>query len=138
MEILVVKTINGLLKPAFEEDLDKFKKLPKDSYFEIKYTAKRNIRFHRKFFALIKLAYENQSDYRISDDMRRDLIITAGHYDEVINKITGEVYKIAKSLQFNKMDEMEFSQVYEDVKEVICKWIGIDNKTVDQEIQQYF
>lgn len=138
MEIYVVKTINKLLKPAFDEDLEKFNKLPKDGYFEIKYTAKRNIRFHRKFFALIKLAFENQSDYRLMEDMRRDLLITSGHYEETVNKITGEVYKIASSLQFQKMDETEFSKVYEDVKEVICRWIGIENELVDNEIQQYY
>jgi len=138
MEILVVKTINNLLKPAFEEDLEKFKKFPKEGYFEIKYTKVRNILFHRKFFALIKKCYENQSDYRLMEDLRRDLIITSGHYEESVNKITGEVYKMAKSLQFSKMDDTEFSQVYEDVKEVIIQWLGIDNESLEQELLQYF
>jgi len=138
MDLLVVKTINNLLKPAFDDDLDKFKKLPKDGYFEIKYTSKRNVKFHRKFFSLIKICYENQSDYRLIDDLRRDLLITSGHYDEVVNKLTGEVYKIAHSLQFSKMDDTEFSKVYEDVKEVICRWICIDNETINDEINQYF
>jgi hypothetical protein len=138
MEILVVKTINNLLKPAFDEDLEKFRKLPKEIYFEIKFTAKRNIKFHRKFFSLIKLCYENQSDYRLMEDLRRDLIITAGHYEEVVNKLTGEVYKIAKSIQFNKMDETEFSEVYESVKEVIINWLAIDNESLEQELRQFF
>lgn len=138
MDILVVKTINNLLKPAFDEDLLNFKKLPKDGYFEIKYTSKRNVKFHRKFFSLLKIAFENQSDYRLMEDMRRDLIITSGHFDEVINAITGEVYKIAKSLQFSKMDETEFSQVYEDVKSVIVKWLGIFDNDLDEEIEKYF
>jgi len=138
MEILVVKTINGLLKPAFDEDLESFKKLPKDGYFEIKYTKKRNVRFHRKFFALLKIAYENQSDYRLMEDLRRDLIITSGHYEEVVNAITGEVYKIAKSISFSNMDETEFSKIYEDVKDVIVRWLGIDNDTLNDEVAQYF
>ena len=138
MDILVVKTINGLLKPAFDEDLDSFKKLPKDGYFEIKYTKKRNVKFHRKFFALLKIAYENQSDYRLIEDLRRDLIITSGHYEEVVNAITGEVYKISKSISFSNMDETEFSKIYEDVKDVIIRWIGIDNETLNNEVEQYF
>lgn len=138
MEILVVKTINNLLKPAFEEDLEKFNKFPKDVYFEIKYTKTRNVKFHRKFFALVKLAFENQSDYRLMEDLRRDLIITSGHYEESVNKITGEVYKMAKSLQFSKMDDTEFSQIYEDVKEVVIQWLGIDNESLETELQQYF
>lgn len=138
MEILVVKTINGLLKPAFDEDKEKFSKFPKDGYFEIKYTKKRNVRFHRKFFALLKIAYENQSDYRLMEDLRRDLIITSGHYEEVVNYMTGEVYKIAKSISFSNMDETEFNNIYNDVKEVVVKWLGIDNEDLNNEIEQYF
>ena len=138
MEILVVKTINNLLKPAFDEDLEHFKKLPKDGYFEIKYTKKRNVRFHRKFFALLKIAYENQSDYRLMEDLRRDLIITSGHYEEVVNYMTGEVYKIAKSISFSQMDDTEFNNIYNDVKEVIVKWLGITNENINDEINQYY
>jgi hypothetical protein len=138
MELLVVKTINGLLKPAFDEDKEKFSQFPKDGYFEIKYTKKRNVRFHRKFFALLKIAYENQSDYRLMEDLRRDLIITSGHYDEVVNFMTGEVYKIAKSISFSNMEETEFNLIYNDVKEVIIKWLGIDNETLNTEVEQYF
>jgi hypothetical protein len=138
MEILVVRTINNLLKPAFDEDLEHFKKLPKDGYFEIKYTKKRNVRFHRKFFALLKIAFENQSDYRLMEDLRRDLTITSGHYEEVVNKITGEVYKKAKSISFSNMDEAEFNEIYNDVKEVVVKWLGIDNEQLTDELEQYF
>ena len=138
MEILVVRTINNLLKPAFDEDLDSFKKLPKEGYFEIKYTKRRNVKFHRKFFVLIKIAYENQSDYRIKEDLRTDLIIASGHYDEKISKITGEVYKKAKSISFINMDESEFNEIYNDVKEVVIKWLGIDNEQLTEELNQYF
>jgi len=138
MELYVVKTINGLLKPAFDEDKEKFSQFPKDGYFEIKYTKRRNVKFHRKFFALLKIAYENQSDYRLMEDLRRDLIITSGHYEEVVNAITGEVYKIAKSISFNSIDETEFSLIYEDVKNVIVSWLGIDNETLTEEVAQYF
>jgi len=138
MELYVVKTINGLLKPAFDEDKEKFSQFPKDGYFEIKYTKKRNVRFHRKFFALLKIAYENQSDYRLMEDLRRDLIIASGHYEEVVNAITGEVYKIAKSISFNSMDETEFSLIYEDVKNVIIRWLGVSNEDIENEILQYF
>jgi hypothetical protein len=138
MDILVVKTINGLLKPAFDEDKENFNKLPKDGYFEIKYTKLRNIKFHRKFFGLLKIAYENQSDYRLMEDLRRDLIITSGHYEEVVNFMTGEVYKIAKSISFSNMEETEFSKIYEDVKEVIIKWLGVSNEDLETELLQYF
>lgn len=138
MKVAVVKTIAGFLKPAYESDHEAFKKMPINEIFNIEYTKGRNVMFHRKFFALLKLAFENQSDYRLMEDLRRDLIITSGRYDDHVNRITGECYKTAKSISFANMDELEFSELYNDIKTIICKWLGIDNETLDEEIKQYF
>jgi len=138
MKILVVKTINGFLKPAYDSDSDAFKKIPTNEIVEIEYKKKRNIRFHRKFFALLKLAFENQSDYRTMETMRHDIIVTAGFYNEIVNLITGEVYKNANSISFDSMDENEFSDLYEKTKNVICDWLGIDNNDVETNVEKYF
>lgn len=137
MKILVKKTPSGL-KPLYESDYESYSKIPLGEEFEIEYTKKRNSRFHRKFFALLKLAFENQQDYRNLDEMRKDLIIVAGYYDEHINLITGEITKVHKSISFSSMDETEFSEIYEAVKNVISRWLGIDNETIENEIAQYF
>jgi len=137
MKILVIKTQTGL-KPCYDSDFENYAKIPIGEEFEIEYTKKRNLQFHRKYFALLKLAFENQSDYRLMEDLRRDLIITSGRYDEVINKITGEVYKVANSISFAKMDNVEFNLLYEETKNIISKWIGISNEQINEEIQQYF
>lgn len=130
--------MSGLLKPCYESDHDAFKKMPINETFEIEYVKGRNILFHKKFFALLKLAFENQSDYRTMEDLRRDLIITSGYYDEQINKITGECYKTAKSISFSSMDQLEFNELYNSVKNVISTWLGIENETLEQELLQYF
>lgn len=137
MKILVVKTPSGL-KPLYDSDYDNYSKIALGEEFEIEYTKKRNIKFHRKAFALFKLAFENQSDYRNFNDLRYDLTIVAGYYDENVNKITGEVTKRAKSISFSQMDEIEFNEYYEAVKDVICRWLGIDNETLNNEVAQYF
>lgn len=137
MKILVVKTQTGL-KPCYDSDYEKYSKIPMNEQFEVEYKKSRNYKFHKKYFALMKLAFENQSDYRTMNDMRRDLTITSGFYDEVVNKITGEVYTLAKSISFAKMDGIEFSELYERTKDVVCKWLGIKSETIEEEIQQYF
>mgnify|MGYP003609594165 CR=1 FL=1 len=137
MKILVQKHPRGLL-PVYDSDLENYSKIAIGEEFEIEYTKKRNLKFHKKFFALLKLCFENQNDYRILDDLRRDLIITSGRYDEVVNKITGEVYKIAHSISFAKMGEIEFNILYEDIKTIISKWLGIENQTIEDEIAQYY
>jgi len=137
MKILVVKNHRGLV-PVYDSDYENFAKIPLNEEFEIEYTKKRNLKFHKKYWALLKLAFENQSDYRSINDMRRDIAIVSGFYDEVVNLITGEILKIAKSISFAKMDDTEFSELYEKTKDTISKWLGIDNETIDNEIQQYY
>jgi len=87
---------------------------------------------------LLKLAYENQSDYRVLEDMRRDLLIVSGNYDEQVCKITGEVYKKAHSINFSNMDDLQFNEVYTSVKNVICKWLGVSDVNLEEEIEKYF
>jgi hypothetical protein len=137
MKLHVIKTQTGL-KPAYDSDYEVYSKIPLNEVFEIEYKKPRNIGFHRKYFALIKLAFENQTDYRNLNDLRRDISIVAGYYDEVVNKVTGEVYKMPKSISFAQMDEIEFSELYEKTKDVICKWLGVTDESIEEEIYQYF
>lgn len=137
MKLLVTKTPSGL-KPCYDSDFYIYAKIPIGETFEIEYKKPRNYKFHKKYFALIKLAFENQQDYRNLNDLRRDLSITAGYYDEVVNKVTGEVYKIAKSISFSSMDENEFSELYERIKDIISQWLGISNESIENEINQFF
>ena len=138
MKILVVKTINNLLKPAYDSGLEAFAWIPKGEIVQIEYVKKRNIKFHRKFFSLMKLAFINQDVYDSMDEMRYDITMTAGFTDEITNKITGEITTRAKSISFDSMDETEFSELYTKTKDVICKWIGISNEDLEEEIEQYF
>jgi hypothetical protein len=137
MKILVVKNHRGLV-PVYDSDYENFAKIPLNEEFEIEYTKKRNLKFHKKYWALLKLAFENQSDYRSINDMRRDIAIVSGFYDEVVNLITGEILKIAKSISFSNMEETEFSELYEKTKDTISKWLGISDENIENEIMQYF
>ena len=137
MRILLIKTPRGLL-PVYDSDLENYCKIALNEEIEIEYTKKRNLKFHKKYFALLKLAFENQQDYRNLNDMRRDITITSGYYDEVINKMTGEIYKVAKSISFANMENTEFNDLYEKTKDTISKWLGIDNETIDVEIMQFY
>ena len=137
MKLIVKKTNKGLL-PLYDSDYEVYCKIPLNEEFEIEYVKKRNLKFHKKYFALLKLCFENQSDYRTMEDLRRDLIITAGYYDQVVNKVTGEVYTLAKSISFASMENNEFSELYEKTKDVISKWLRIENDKIDEEIMQYY
>ena len=137
MKILVKKTQTGL-RPMYDYDFENYSKIELGEEFEIKYTKKRNIKFHRKFFALIKLAFENQQDYRSMERMRKKLIEVAGYYDEYLDPITKKICNEVHSISFSKMDNTEFELLYTQVKNVISDWLGINNETIDEEINQYY
>jgi hypothetical protein len=137
MKLLVIKTPRGLL-PVYDSDLENYCKIPMNEEFEIEYTKKRNLKFHKKYFALMKLAFENQQDYRNLNDMRRDITIASGYYDESVSLITGEIIKIAKSISFSNCDEIEFSELYEKTKDTISKWLGISDENIENEIMQFY
>lgn len=137
MKFLVTKTATGL-RPVFDSDYEIYSKIKIGEEFEIEYKKERNLRFHKKMFALFKLCFSNQESYSNLNDLRRDLTITAGYYTETVNMLTGEVFKHAKSISFASMDETEFSELYEAIKNVISQWLGIENEAIDEEISQYF
>lgn len=138
MKILVVKTLNGFLRPAYDTDMEVFSKMPRNEPFEIEYKKKRNPKFHRKYFALMNLAHQNQDDYEHLDDVRRFVAVMAGFREEMVNKDTGEVFVTPKSISFDSMDELEFTDLYEKSKTVISRWIGVSNEEIEEEIMQYF
>ncbi len=93
----------------------------------------RNIRFHRKFFALLQLAFDIweptgekvwkgvpiRKDF---ERFREDITILAGHYD-VSYALDGSVKLTAKSISFANCDEHEFESVYQAVLDVVWEKI---------------
>lgn len=137
MKFYVTKSNSGL-KPSYDSDMEVYVKIPIGETWEIEYKKVRNYKFHKKFFSLIQLAFDNQEAYKFIDSMREDLIIHAGFSYEETNFITGEIKTKAKSIAFQNMDEIEFSQLYESIKNVISQWLGIENEVIDLEIRQYY
>jgi two-component SAPR family response regulator len=137
MKIALIKNLNGTFTPAYDSDLEIAKKIKVNSMYEFEYKKPRNYMFHKKFFALINLAYHNQDTYNNTDDMREDLIIDAGFYRTTYNKY-GDVVKKALSVSFASMDDIEFNNLYSRVADVIVKWLGIDKQDIIDNINQYF
>jgi len=137
MKLSIVKTLSGTFKVAYDSDFEKAKSIPVNVPFEIEYKKKRNILFHRKFFALIELVYQNQEVYNNKEHLRKDLTISAGFYDIRHNFEGVEIYE-PKSISFANMDEVEFSELYNRFIDVVVQWLGIDKQSIIDEIEQFF
>jgi hypothetical protein len=135
MKIALIKHFNGL-KAAYNSDLENLKKLKEGVIYEVNIKKPRNLMFHRKFFALINLVFENQEVFDNAEDLRYYLIMKAGFYKKVKTP-TGEMF-IPKSLKFDKMDNVEFEEVYNGVIKVIEKELLITKQDILENIQEYF
>lgn len=109
------------LIPFFNSGYDKTRKLKVGQLYECEVKQPRNLKFHRKFFALLNLAYDNQDFTDNFDRFRQAVMIEAGFSETIVNKQTGEVHVFPKSISFSKMSEEEFEVVYDKVHDYICR-----------------
>ncbi len=142
MKFNLVKTNIGVI-PATDEDKEKFDKLGIGEVFKCQSLNQRNLLFHRKFFALIHLAFDNmpiefESHFPTEDLLRAELIKRAGWYQHY-KDLKGNDQYIPKSISFDKMGQEEFEQLYNRVIDVIIKWLipNLDKDLLENEIMNF-
>ena len=124
MKLLLLNTASGLI-PCYDEDYDEKKKLKKGVTYEATIKLVRNPQFLRKYFALINCAWEylteaQQVFFKNNKEVfRKTIEVAAGHCELHYSIERREWLEIPKSISFEKMDEAEFSTLYERVKDVL-------------------
>lgn len=124
MKIKLLNTVQGL-KPLYDEDFDEKKKLKIGEIYEADVKKARNLQFHKKYFALINCAWEYQNEkvveffHHNKDAFRKTVEIAAGLYEPVYLIGKKEWSQAPKSIAFDKMDEAEFMDLYDNVKRVL-------------------
>lgn len=132
MELLVKCTLSGLT-PLYGSDFEEKKKLKIGETYKVKVSRPRNPEFHRKFFALINIAYENQEVTTVFNYFYRWMIVQAGYYD-VVTYPDGEITKEPKSISFAKMSQSEFEKIYKDMVQVVITVTGADEQMINEEL----
>lgn len=137
MKFTIVKRLDNTFIGAFDTDNAKIKKLKVGDLLVCDIKKPRNYEFHKKFFALINMIFDNQEIYKDLDDLRRDLTIEAGYYDTYIN-IHGEEVKKAKSISFYKMEEHNFQEFYTAVVDKIVLHFNFNKDDIIENVARYF
>src|SRR5947207_12611320 len=131
MELLFTRGVQGLV-PATEEADEWLKKKRLGATVLVEPREPRNGAYFRKWWALVKLAYDYWSEdvatleykgQRVLPDFdrfRKDLTILAGHYHPVVN-LKGEVRIEADSLKWASMDEATFGKLYDQTIAVLLR-----------------
>jgi len=117
------------------EDMDHIKM---GDVIKCTYTRPRNYQFHKKYMALLNLAfdawephiqYKGEEVEKNFDRFRKDIAILAGYYD-LVPTMKGEAKAEAKSISFGKMTEEEFTGLYDKTIDVLLKRV-LTNYTRD-------
>lgn len=123
MKIKLCRSPFGL-SGAYDEDREAIKKLKHDEIYEVDIKLQRNPAFHRKYFALFRLAWEFQNEdtqswFGSMDAWRKAVEVAAGHCGKAYSLTINDWVEIPKSIAFDKMKEEEFQDLYERVKHVL-------------------
>ena len=137
MKFTIVKQLNNTFKVAYDSDYEKLRSIKAGDFLECEIKKPRNYRFHKKFFALIQMIFQNQERYNNIDDLREDLTVEAGYYIKREN-INGELIKRAKSISFANMEEHEFSDFYSAVLDEIVVHFNFNKQDIIDNVEQYF
>jgi len=143
MEVFLTKTMSGALVPMDQEQ-EAFKRFKAGSVIRCDVKEMRNGQFFKKWWSLVKVAFDLWTETMPNvefrgveiapnfDRFRKDLTVLSGFYDPVFN-VRGEVRMEAKSLQWSKMDEGSFNDLYQKtLTTIISKIIPGRNMTEDE------
>lgn len=133
VKLLFKKSLRGL-EPADEVSIETLKrfKLGESAWIEVK--KARNVKFHRLYFALLNLTFENQERYTNFEHFRKAVQIAAGHVEELIT-LDGEVLLQPKSIAFDQLDELGFQVVFSETMKVCAKLLGdLDLHELEMEV----
>lgn len=123
-----VRKLYDKLVPVDQASADAMEKLKPNGEYKAVFTQPRNSGFHRKFFALLDVAYEawpapdlehkGVPVMKNRERFRKDIIIQCGFY-YLSTGIDGRVRCDAKSISFANMEQDDFEKLYSTAIDVI-------------------
>jgi len=126
-------------RPANPEAEAILKRIRNGDEFVVTVKRPRNLRHHKKFWALMNLVFENQGHYENVDNMVAAMKTAVGHCDFMPSKDGKTMIAIPKSIAFHKMDQKQFETFYESCLSVIAKHFipSIDKDDLRQEVDGF-
>lgn len=128
-EIVLMKAAEGVLIPHDDAAAAFIKKMKMGALAHADYKQVRNYLFHKKYFALVKFAFDNwepkggleylgQPVQKNLNRFRKDVAILCGFFETSVN-LKNEVRLEARSISFSEMDEIEFEELYQATISVV-------------------
>lgn len=127
MNIYCLVTPQGLV-PIYDSDYEEKKRLKEGDRILCTIKKPRNYEFHKKFFALVRLCFDNLPEtfyFEDTESLLEDMKVHLNMYDIVV--INGYPHIKTRSIKFSKMDNLEFERFYNRAIDVILDYYLRDN-----------
>lgn len=125
------KTPSGFI-PLVESP--RYERLKNGDEILLTWKKPRNVKFHRYYFKLLQLVFDNQEIFVNIEHMREELTKAAGYYEHYINHKGVDCYK-ANSIAFDSMDEAEFEIFFDRFFDAVFNVFGIDKEDLKSELE---
>ena len=147
MDIYLIKTTNENFVPAYDSDRENSVRFPPGEIVKANITKPRNVGFHKKYFAMLNLMYQNQDHFDYFENFRSYYQMRAGFYKIIlvpqgrlekikIKRPTGELHW-PTSISFANMDQLEFENVYNRVLDRLLEDIPMDRVDIEKELVEF-
>lgn len=135
IEAWVTRSPMGHIVPANAQSAEALSAIPAKEWRKVKVWLPRNIKHHRKYFALLNAVFPHQTMWPTFNKFREKFEEALGFGEYHVNG-RGERYFEKDSIGFDKMDQDEFEQFYERALDLILTRIlpGIANDDLEREI----
>jgi hypothetical protein len=122
MLLNLVRTDKGLA-PIDDESVKAIQKVKVGSNIYCEFKPRRNMKFHKKYWALLNAVLINQEHFKTVDNIHEAVKYRAGYY-ETIFTFNGESFIKTKSISFHTLDNMEFESFYNTAIDVCVELVG--------------
>lgn len=123
MQVLLIKQAGGILRPAFDADVEALERVKTGKLVKAKIEQPRNAAYLSKFHVMIDFAFQYWEPsldpvngivpIKDREKFREDVTILAG-FREAVMGLKGVRWR-ARSISFAAMEEDEFNSVYKAV-----------------------
>jgi len=118
------KTSQGFI-PCDEESVKAFNKIREGADIFVEFKPRRNMKLHKKYWALLNAVVINQDHYKTADNLHEVVKFKAGYYETII-PLEGEPFLKTKSISFHSMDNLEFESFYNVALDECITLVGDD------------
>lgn len=113
------------LSPTTADTAEHIKAMPKEVH-RVTLKKDRNWRLHAKYFALLRVVFNNQDQFASIDNLRDETLLAIG-YSETRRRFNGEQYQIAKSMATgNITGDWTFEDIYKKSLDIWSQHFGFD------------